>query len=440
MDNTNNDEQIKKDIQRGLKEFFTSAGYIYSSKFMGYDSEIKEVLDTYKSEYFKYFTDDASVYGEPMKTVSQEHWYYLYLEKKRLEQNNVKVNYAEYKHISPNPLEAPQTSYLYRPDGDHLVCVASEYTSIKKNYLRNNQVIGYDNQKCMLDYHILRAHNVDGLFTCPHCGAKQPRHTLIDGCDHCDAKIDFEAYADKVTSVVKMTHRLENRTANEANLSPASLILAIFGCLLFFFGLLLATVTFGLTLPIAAGGAALIYASIKTAVNDNKNVPQGASIKYRLYDNNPGFSEEEFIGSLDCKLKSIHYASTADELGAFVKCDIAPYIKNYQNIVNCETGKIAYKRYDIKGDYQYLELHREIKVMLDKGNEIKPAKGVVKMMLAKKVAHQPKNEATLYRCKCCGVTLSLLEGGKCKYCDTEMDFAAYDWIVVGYEHTKSLTG
>jgi len=62
-----------------------------------------------------------------------------------------------------------------------------------------------------------------------------------------------------------------------------------------------------------------------------------------LQDHNPGFSEEEFIGSLDCKLKSIHYASNPQELAAFVKCDIAPCLKSYQNILDCETGRISYK-------------------------------------------------------------------------------------------------
>ena len=33
---------------------------------------------------------------------------------------------------------------------------------------------------------------------------------------------------------------------------------------------------------------------------------------------------------------------------------------------------------------------------------------------------------------------SLVEGGKCRYCDNEIDYASYDWIVVDYKHTNEL--
>ena len=137
-------------------------------------------------------------------------------------------------------------------------------------------------------------------------------------------------------------------------------------------------------------------------------------------------------------MKSIHYASTPQELAAFVKCDIASFVKSYQNIVNCETGKISFKNYRVEGDFQYLDIHREIEVLQDCDSHLQPARGAVGVTLAKRISHKLKNDVTLYRCNGCGSSISLVEGGKCTYCGNEMDYAAYDWIVVGYRHVKAL--
>ena len=44
----------------------------------------------------------------------------------------------------------------------------------------------------------------------------------------------------------------------------------------------------------------------------------------------------------------------------------------------------------------------------------------------------------MLQCRGCGASVSLVEGGKCKYCGNEIDYADYDWVVVGYEHVKEL--
>ncbi len=443
-DNYNNntvkrDDVVYDDIKRGLNDFFVSAGYIYTSKYLaGYDDKMKAVLEQYKREMLQWFSGSGVSTENPMKHVAQAHWYNLYLEKKRLENQRCKVEYEEYKQISRNPLEDAETSFLYWPDGKYLVCEASETTSIKKNYIRNGAVIAKEQQICEVCYYILRAQNKEGLYICPNCGREQPLDKLLDGCDYCKSQFSISAYDDKVTSVTKHNNRFEGRTVYENKTPTSAIALAVLGTIGIFFGVMLALITLGLSLLFAVAGGVAIYFAFKQSIEANKNVPQAGSIKYRLQDYNPGFSEEEFIGSLDCKLKAIHYASDTRELAAFVKCDVTPYVKSYQNIINCETGRISYKSFQIRGDYQYLELHREIKVMQDYGNYLKSGRGIVKVTLAKKVKHKLKNDAVLYRCKGCGMAISLLEGGKCKYCGNEIEYALYDWVVVGYKHVKVL--
>ena len=92
----------------------------------------------------------------------------------------------------------------------------------------------------------------------------------------------------------------------------------------------------------------------------------------------------------------------------------------------------------MEGDYQYLVIHREIEVLKDCNNQLQPAKGVVALTLAKRITHKIKNDISLCRCSGCGSSISLVEGGKCKYCGNEMDYATYDWIVVDYKHVDAL--
>lgn len=430
-------DNIKDDINRGIKDFLNTVGHTYAGALLNKDGKMKKVLEAYKQEMLQWYTGRASVHENSMKHATQEHWYSLYLEKKRLESHNCQVQYAEYKHVNKNPLEAPETVCTFYTDGKYMICQAGQTTKIRKNYIRDKAIIGQENQTYEIDYYILSSQNKDGLYICPGCGAEQSLDTLLDGCDYCKAKFDISAYEDKVMSVMKHRNMFEHRvTYAEA---PASAIaLAVIGTLGVFFGFMFAMFTLGLSLMFAAAGGVAIYFAFKISIEENKNKPQSTSIKYRLQDNNPGFSEEEFIGSLDCKLKAIHYAAGPQDVAAFVKCDISSCIKGYRNIVNCETGRLSYKSYQIQGAYQYLELHREIKVMQDCGSHLRPANGIVKVRLAKKVSHKLKNDIVMYRCGGCGATISPVEGGKCSYCGNEMDYAAYDWVVIGYQHVNTL--
>lgn len=224
--------------------------------------------------------------------------------------------------------------------------------------------------------HIIRSQNENGLYICPNCGAEQTLDELLDGCDYCKTRFDISAYDDKVMSVMRNKSTFDTREGN----TFATLIwiaVVVMGVSCAGTGIVLLLPTFGLSLIVLIIGIGIICLGIWGALKSVKNTERNTRWKYQLQDNSLGFSEEEFIGSLDCKLKSIHYASVPQELSAFVKCDIAPFVNSYQSIINCEIGKISFK------DYR-------------------------------------------------------LEGGKCKYCGNEMDYATYDWIVVDYKHVNVL--
>ncbi len=397
------------------------------------DAKMQEVVQAYKKEMLQWFDQNGIDKENPMKYVTQEHWYSLYLEKKRLINRNCKMQYVTYKHEPEMYLEKPETTCFYKKDGKYTICEARQRTSLKKEYVRDGFLIGRRGKTYHIAYYILRSMNENGQYICPNCGAEQTLDNLLDGCDYCKSKFDISAYEDKVMSVMHHQNQFEYR---EGGSSYAVVIaLGVIGVL---FGLVGMCLSGGLSLGLALLGGFGIYKGIEMAKQSTRGLSTSMATVRKIKENVPNFSEEEFVGSLDCKLKSIHYASDAEELNAFVKCNIAQYIKEYQSLVSCEIGKISYKDYHVEGDYQYIKLHRELEVLKDCGNHLLPGKGVVAVTLAKKLSGRLKNDILLSRCEACGASISLVEGGKCKFCGKEMDYAAYDWVVVDYKHVNAL--
>ena len=425
----------KDEISRGIEDAVEMLGSTFVGKI--HDPAMRKVINAYKEEMLQWFSKGVADKENPMKYATQEHWYSLYLEKKRLENHRCMIQYVEYKHIPYNMGEEPETMCLYRPDGKYMVCKASQMTKLHKKYIRDEVVIGQEEQKRDITYYILRAQNENRQYICPNCGAEQSLDELLDGCDYCKTKFDVSVYDDKIMSVMKNKTRFDSREGTSAG-QMGYIFLAAFGVIGVILGLFAVLFTCGLSLIGSALGGVVAYYGFMGATKAGKGQQDNTLCKYKLEDNNLNFSMEDFIGSLDCKLKSIHYASNPQELAAFVKCNITPFVESYQNIVSCETGKIAMKNHRIEGDYQYVDLHREMEVIKDCDTHLEAANGVVGVTLAKKVSHKLKNDISMYRCGGCGATISLVEGGKCKYCGNEMEYAAYDWVVVGYRHVDAL--
>ena len=69
-----------------------------------------------------------------------------------------------------------------------------------------------------------------------------------------------------------------------------------------------------------------------------------------------------------------------------------------------------------------------------KNNKIKQTKEKVKFKLIRSVESmiERKPDFLLYKCKKCGSSLSLLNGGTCSYCKNKIQLEDYDWKVIEY--------
>lgn len=162
--------------ETNLDRDFQNAMDILSDHFTSqqYNDEMHDLTEKYKKEMLAWFETDTVDTDNPMQCATQEHWYSLYLEKKRLRTRNCKMQYTIYDHVKKHYEDVPGTICSYHRDGKYLVCEASQLTHIAKTYTRNGVIIGQENQNRDISYYILRSKNENGLYICPNCGHRKP--------------------------------------------------------------------------------------------------------------------------------------------------------------------------------------------------------------------------------------------------------------------------
>ncbi len=400
-----------------LNEFYAKYGrdtvFTCNSQTDQYSDDWLDLYDTvenYKKEMINWFDTEHLDKDNPLSCVTQEHWYSMYLEKKRLEKKGIRMHHHAFQHIPSNGHKSNFVSEYH--DGKYRVNMLRQYTAYDIKYTRDDKLIGQLIRKCNIDYYVLRAQKKNGLYICPNCGMEHPLQNLLDGCDYCNTKFDISAYNDKVASLNRI-YKLGDARSNMYEYIILLIVLML--------GILLSACTC-LPILIPLVGIYIYMFKLKREINLNN----------LFKEKNPDSSFEEFIASLDSKIKSIHFAESQEDVDCFVKCDITPYLRDYQDVISCEMGKYKVTAHSEDETHQYINLMRSVRVLKDMGDHLLEGKGVLKMKLAKKKDCKLKNDFTLYVCKQCGASISLVEGGECRYCGNKMDYEAYDWVITEF--------
>ncbi|HHZ06559.1 MAG TPA: hypothetical protein GX401_07230 [Clostridiales bacterium] len=380
-------------------------------------------------------------------SITQSYWYSLCLCKKRLDKYNLSVEY----NMSITSINGDKfyQSHHWSYDGKNTTVVVENDADVEKVYYLNGNVIKKSKSTCGTAYFtVVQSKTPMDECVCPSCGAVQTVEQLIDGCDYCGTKFQLEDFDKKIVSFNTEPSPLKKFSAFYKSLLicflapfPGGLALAI----LQNFGLYATEGTplyyVAMLFPIC-----MIYAfvgfvlSMFLPIDTQKKARIAQQAERRLFQEKMQsfdelFSVDNFVGTLDYKLKNIHFADSQQNIDSFVACDISDDIHYYKNIVDCTFVGYRFNDYRVFGNVQKLFLTVTVTNSILVNNKICSYDEEINLTLRKSadVKTQCINDAVVYRCKGCGSPISLLNGGVCQYCDTKLDLMQYDWVIEKYE-------
>lgn len=101
----------------------------------------------------------------------------------------------------------------------------------------------------------------------------------------------------------------------------------------------------------------------------------------KLLEKEPEFCLEKFLGILNSKLLRLLYADGTEEIGAIVSCDMAQFLQDHEDVVNCEFLNFWFTDMREDGDYMYLDVVYKVTLYRDMGTKIKRRKQLIYLQL-----------------------------------------------------------
>lgn len=384
-------ELTKKNMQR------IGANMALNRESQGENAQMAEITNRYRMEEAAYYQENTN--ENAFTTVAQEHWYMHHLNRERMRHLGIKVQYVQIGNTPTYYDRDKRYPYWnYYREGKNRVCCLEDYTRLAKIYSYNGQVIYKDdsaNKK--KSFYITTAKTETDTYFCPNCGNEATLDNLLDGCDYCNTKFTLQDMNTKITSVYQPQSFMQERGGNIA--WKMSFVL-------------------GLGEEKAENGVAPILL---------------------IKEDDPEFSEERFVAGLTNKILSIHYAHNMDDVKVFVEQDISELIQQCSHIFDVGITECLLLRYHKDDAFQYVDVLTKLRLLVFGPNGVYETRTALKLQLVRSLnaIKEKCSDVMIYRCRSCGASLSLLNGGQCEYCGSGLDLKKYDWVIKAVEIVRN---
>ena len=114
-----------------------------------------------------------------------------------------------------------------------------------------------------------------------------------------------------------------------------------------------------------------------------KNRIPSRKVTAKLLEKEPAFCLEKFLGILNSKLLRLLYADGTEEVGDMVSCDVAQFLQDHGDVVDCEFRNFWFTDMREDGDYMYLGVVYKVTLYRDMGTKIKRRKQLIYLQLAR---------------------------------------------------------
>ncbi|MGN0326201.1 MAG: hypothetical protein ACI4DW_07805 [Lachnospiraceae bacterium] len=405
-------------------------------------------------DYFQHISDNVNA------ETTQWGMYALQLNRERLDKKALTMQ------IGLENSKKEVDTVLARKDGKYTIYEVHKLVTKKLAFFHDNKKIRHYQKNCDILLDVIETIHSEKEYCCPSCGHMDVMENFFDGCKYCGAQFNFEDFQSKVnqfrfrdTAMVTF-HGL---TYALLYIKQLSLCCGILGVLAFYlvrmilpfwgkvppsdpYNLFLGTIgafIYGIFLGglIIFSGSIVLSLILAVIVNPiitakyDQDMWNNNKIAGKIRKNDAAFSAESFATILNSRMQVLHFADSQEETASFIKCDVRELLSRYQNIVYLNMERYRMKKYRMDEQFQYISADLLLQYFHFNGEKIKKVTEKVRVRLKRRssATTQVLNEKVYLTCPNCGTSLSLRNGCKCLYCNTQLDLENIDWVIDQYD-------
>ncbi len=408
-----------------MKQAFTNAFFRMHDK-----EEMLEKGRRFLMEYSRSFEGD-----EKNENYTQSFWYSMHLRKKRLKKKDITYRI---RFEGQDKMQTNSDAVFWENDGKNTLTEVVISEIIHETYERNQKLLYRYHKNLESRIHYTESLKSEAYIICPNCAAQQTAADLLEGCRYCRSKFRLDDFKEKV--IAYTYRRSVYRKTGDIILKMLAigtginiglcLLMKIFLGASFFAGLFVLMLFLGV-------GILLIHPIVAIPVGFSDSYVEGqrkkAAEMVRKYDEQ--FSAFAFIGGLDYKLKSIHYADSMKDLQGFCQTDLSGILSQYRDVVDCSMQDYLIRDFRVDDRNQVAEIQVKLRLLIDKTDKLTEKEETIGLILIKDKNNKTQivPDGTIFTCTECAGSISLLQGGICEYCGKKLELRKYDWVIADYK-------
>ncbi len=425
------------------------------------------LLTSFRRSLSLFFSVRGTPEDTPLRTTAtQILWHILSLQKRRMDRLGVTLEMTADRRSYGGVSVTKQTYF----DGRYYVTDAQERIAAARIYRRgavSHTIRDNELAHCSILY---AKRQSDGSIICPNCGSPSTREQLLDGCPSCGTKFTVEDLGWRVSSftlredyqVAYDKYRDRRRVYAVRAFLAVAVPTFVFGLIGMFsvrdqfdssflmavavsvlgaaftacsFGALASLFFMTGVLPFIQAKQSAVYLTRKKMAARKLRESMNDTIEKRICLFDRLFSIEGFFSNIQNKLAAIHYADRVREVHAFAPALSPERIASYRDVVDMDVSELELLDYRTNDNLQYLDMRAALRLVHARDKRFVRTYETIRLSLEKSAAC--KTEAvcapSILTCRNCGASLSLLDGGRCAYCGSELKLRDFDWVITGYD-------
>ncbi len=407
-------------------------------------NNMADIFEGFISQLAKW-SDDGSI----PDTASLDLMYSLELQKKRLDENNLKMKYTYTPYLTE--LNRPIRTWSDKEYSNTVCCTS--YIRLKEIFSNGKRKYkDKENEFCYGVITDMYDQQSDKTYCCPNCGAIHHIKTLLnEGCPNCKTRFIMSDLFPKVTNYYAVKSYGEKSEVLKNDILKYVLTTAIIGIII---SAVSAFIKNGIYVTpedlagcIGGGFAGAIFGYVLWAFSKvgsvffdaARSIPKLVTqndAKKRLpefmlqYD--PNFSYEYFIGKAIAMTKIMVFSSDYKNLAIYE----GPAMENTnKDIIDIQFNHaVGLNNCYIKGAYCYLDISVYTTNTYFVNNRVKVKNEIFRMTLCKNISVAPDYGFSIRKvqCKGCGGSFDALREHNCPYCNKPYHLGDDDWVVLAF--------